>query len=372
MRKKKFWLFLVLATGVWGLFLAMPQPASAKATQAVTWYQQWRRTYVGGKTQKYVRANDGQGATTAYSEGQGYGMLAAVLAAKQGANTHAIFNQFYRYYRAHRVSSKVPLMAWRQTMRQGKLTSVGSEKNSATDGDLDIAYALILADKRWGSRQTNYRQAAKSLLAAIYKREINPTTKLPLMGNWATSAYDQSKVRTSDLVPGYFKVFAKFTKNKGWQAVATRSQKLIKKLSARHKTGLFPDFIRVTGTGLALTAVKACEIESATDNQVGYNANRVPWRLAQSYQLTKNATIKRALTKQLTFFKKRQKVLSGYTLSGRAVQSYGDAAFVAPVNVAARVLKQTSLKKRTGKQLPKTIQKKNYYSGTLQMLCALS
>ncbi|WP_252904078.1 hypothetical protein [Secundilactobacillus oryzae] len=38
-----------------------------------------KKTYVGGKTQKYVKAND----TQAYSEGQGYGMLATVLAAKK-------------------------------------------------------------------------------------------------------------------------------------------------------------------------------------------------------------------------------------------------------------------------------------------------
>ncbi|MCF7522424.1 glycosyl hydrolase family 8 [Levilactobacillus brevis] len=57
----------------------------------------------------------------------------------------------YKYYRAHRISSSLPLMQWKQTKRAGKMTSVGSEKNSATDGDLDIAYALILADKKWGA-----------------------------------------------------------------------------------------------------------------------------------------------------------------------------------------------------------------------------
>lgn len=133
---------------VWGLTSVQPVTAQAKSSQAVTQYKQWQKAYLGGKTQKYVKSNNGQGATTALSEGQGYGMLATVLAAKKGANTHATFNQLYKYYRAHRVSSKVPLMQWQQTKRSGKMTSTGSQKNSATDGDLDIAYALILADKK--------------------------------------------------------------------------------------------------------------------------------------------------------------------------------------------------------------------------------
>ena len=39
----------------------------------------------------------------------------------------------YKYYRAHRVSSKVPLMKANQAYN-GKMTSVGQQKNSATDG----------------------------------------------------------------------------------------------------------------------------------------------------------------------------------------------------------------------------------------------
>ena len=361
-------MFLGLA---WGLTLAPSTPAQAKTSQSVTWYRQWQKAYVGGKSQKYVRINDGQGTTRTVSESQGYGMLAAVLAAKKGAKTHATFNQFYRYYRAHRISKANPLMCWQQLKRNGKLTSVGSERNSATDGDLDIAYALILADRKWGSHKTNYRQAAKKLIKAIKAHEINPTTKLPLMGNWATNSYDRSKLRTGDLMTGYFKTFAKFTGDKSWNTVAQRSQKAVKKLSARHKTGLFPDFIRVTGKTLKLKAVHPGEIESANDNQYAYNACRVPWRLGQTYRITKDKTTKKALNKQLAFFNKRQKITAIYTLGGRAVNSYTNPAFTAPVYFGAKTLKKTSLQKRVKAQLPAKIQKKSYFGATLQVLTAL-
>ncbi|KRL93405.1 glycosyl hydrolase family 8 [Levilactobacillus hammesii] len=356
---------------VWGLTSVQPVTAQAKSSQAVTQYKQWQKAYLGGKTQKYVKSNNGQGATTVLSEGQGYGMLATVLAAKKGANTHATFNQLYKYYRAHRVSSKVPLMQWQQTKRSGKMTSTGSQKNSATDGDLDIAYALILADKKWGSKHTNYRAAAKSLLKAIQQKEINHTTYLPTMGNWATNSYDLSKLRTSDLMTGYFKTFAKYTKNATWTKVAKHSQTAVKKLSARHQTGLFPDFILATGSQIKLKAVKPYSIESGTDNQVGYNANRVPWRLAQTYKLSKDSTTKKALLKQLKFFNRKKKITAVYTLGGKAVNSYENTAFTAPVHFAAVTMKQTALKKKTAKQLPKTIEKHNYYSATLQVVTGL-
>lgn len=301
LKQKKVWLGLLGIVIVFGIGIALvnlkSQPAQAKTSQAVILYNQWKKAYVGGKSQKYVKNNNGSGATYATSEGQGYGMLATVLAAKKGANTHTTFNQMYAYYRAHRISSKDALMTWRQTSRSGKLKSVGSEKNSATDGDLDIAYSLILADKKWGSKKTNYKAAAKSLLKAIKQHEINTTTYLPKMGNWATSSYDKSKLRTSDLMTGYFKTFATYTKDATWKKVANQSQIAVKKLSARHKSGLFPDFIKVTGKSLKLSAHKAYQIESARDDQYGYNACRVPWRLAQTYKISKDSTTKNALKK---------------------------------------------------------------------------
>ncbi|MFC6274231.1 glycosyl hydrolase family 8 [Levilactobacillus tangyuanensis] len=354
-----------------GLVFGIPVPAAAKTSQSMTWYNQWKRAYVGGKAQKYVRSNNGQGPTTTLSEGQGYGMLATVLAAKKGANAHGTYNQMYRYYRSHRVSSQYPLMQWQQTMQNGKLKSTGSQRNSATDGDLDIAYSLILADKKWGSRQVNYHQAALKLLKAIKQKEINSTTKLPMMGNWATSAYDQQKLRTADLTMGYFRQFAAFSHDKSWNTVASRSQLAVKKLSARQKTGLFPDFILATGKSIKLRAVKPFSIESATDNQVGYNACRVPWRLAQTVKLTHNGVTKRALNKQLTFFNKQKRITAVYTLGGKAVNHYANTAFTAPIHVAAITMRKSSLAKKTAKQLPKKIETNNYFSATLQVVTAL-
>jgi len=76
---------VVLVSGlVLGINSLTTKPTTAEAASATTLYKQWQKVYVGGKTQKYVKSNNGQGTTTALSEGQGYGMLATVLAAKKG------------------------------------------------------------------------------------------------------------------------------------------------------------------------------------------------------------------------------------------------------------------------------------------------
>ncbi|WP_225353083.1 hypothetical protein [Secundilactobacillus paracollinoides] len=77
------------------------------------------------------------------------------------------------------------------------------------------------------------------------------------------------------------------------------------------------------------------------------------------------------MKKQLTFYNKKTKITVVYTLTGKAVNNYENTAFTAPINMAARTLKDTSLANKTKKQLPTTIEKRNYYSATLQVVTAL-
>jgi len=46
--------------------------------------------------------------------------------------------------------------------------------DSATDGDLDIAYALLLADNQWGSSgSVDYKAEALAVLSDILDKEVN-------------------------------------------------------------------------------------------------------------------------------------------------------------------------------------------------------
>ncbi|WP_234005645.1 glycosyl hydrolase family 8 [Lactobacillus sp. CBA3606] len=340
-------------------------------TRAVRQYNQWCAAYLSGSNkQQFVKTNDSKGALKTVSEAQGYGMLATILAAQQGARNQATFNRLYHYYQAHQISAKNPLMMWEQQQRNGQMNSVSTEQNSATDGDLDIAYALILADKKWGSTaKNNYRQAANQLLAAIQAHEMNPTTYLPRLGSWATGTDSANLVRTSDLMTTHFKLFATFTKATFWQHAATNSQRAIAKLSARTTTGLFPDMITISGANLTMTAVTS---NHAEDNQYAYNACRVPWRLAATYATDHDAISKQALQKMLTFFANQSQIKAVYQLDGTVVGNYQSVAFKAPIAYAAQVMRNATLTKKIGATLTNKINSNDYYATTLQVLTSLA
>lgn len=352
---------------------AQKESASGISTKRIqAQYELWEKAYLrGNQDQKFVKTNNGSKNQT-LSEAQGYGMLISVMAARQGFGSHKTFNQLTNYYLAHQISSENPLMAWRQNQKGNKMVSTKAEKTSATDGDLDIAYALILADKRWGSKgQINYQKLALNLLKGIAKYEINPTTGLPKVGDWATGK-NQNIVRTSDLMSAYFREFASYTKDGSWTKTMQNSQKTLRSLSNQHKTGLMADFVTVNGSDLVIKSVKANQVASKHDAQYAFNACRIPWRVAYDYQLNRSRISKNVVEKINRFFESQKEITAIYTLNGKQVETYENTAFSAPIAYSAEVLNNAVLKKRYKKILTSKIKNNDYYPATIQMLTLLA
>lgn len=72
-------------------------------------------------------------------------MLFTVLMAGYDANAQNYYNGLYNYYTAHPSSINPYLMSWKQNSSFQNVEG----QNSATDGDMDIAYSLLLAHKQW-------------------------------------------------------------------------------------------------------------------------------------------------------------------------------------------------------------------------------
>jgi len=381
MKRQKFqWLLsgliilVAIAIGVAIYSTYTPAHTSSVSTKIVKQrYRTWEKDYLRGNSQqKFVKTNSGTTDQT-LSEAQGYGMLITVMAAKQGFGSQKTFDQLTRYYLNHQISSQNPLMAWRQTGQGIAMVSNKAEKTSATDGDLDIAYALILADEQWGSSgKIKYNKLAKKLLKSIKKHEINSTTKLPKVGDWAINSDSSKLVRTSDLMTAYFRKFARFTGDGSWIIVAQNSQKTLRNLSNQEKTGLMSDFVTVSGSRLKTGHVKANQVASKYDNQYGFNACRIPWRVAYDYQLNRSRTSKQVLLKMNKFFMAKDKITAVYDLDGKAVESYSNEAFSAPVAYAAEVVGNRTLKNRYQKSLTSELPVQNYYPATVQMAVMLA
>ena len=121
--------------------------------------------------------------------------------------------------------------------------------SSATDGDMDIAYALLMADRQWGSDGAiNYRQAALNVMDAIMAHEVNTDTSTLTMGDWV--ARDETEyyyaMRSSDFMPGHLRAIHRASKENTWLNVLDTTFQIVDTMQAEYSpdTGLLPDFVQ--------------------------------------------------------------------------------------------------------------------------------
>ena len=312
-------------------------------------YRVWKARYLrsAGEGMRYVFCNAEHSFqprnTRSVSEGHGYGMLAAVLMAGADPEARADFDGLYRFFRAHPAGSHGDLMAWRQVASKRTTVTGAEDGESATDGDLDIACALLMADRQWGSAgAVNYRAEAAKVIAAIGRGETDPQRHTLTLGSWvdAESPY-WGGLRSSDFIPAHLKDFAAATGDARWTRIADTTYQILGNLVSRFspRTGLAPDFI-VCGKGGAYRPAPPDYLESRHDGQFFYNACRVPWRVGTDYLLSGDPRALALLAPLNAWVRQAadgdpEKINAGYRLDGGPAEQDGSAAFIGPLAVAA-------------------------------------
>lgn len=334
-------------------------------------YHSWQSHYVKSVNEgTFVNDSDEKDSQVALSESQGYGMLITMLAAKKDLATQSDFNKFVIYYQQHTISKQNRLMAWKQNKSNNNMQTLTKNNTDATDGDMDIAYALLMADQKWHSTgKYNYKKLATNIVNDLIKYNYNDENELLRVGNWAKNDEKYNNlIRTSDLIPSYFKTFYELTDDKRWQKTYLKSIRILEKLSDKNKTGLIPDFVLVTDNNVSNVAPNT--FESEDDNKYAWNANRVPLRLAFA---TSNQELKKINKKILTFFNQQNSIKAVYNLDGSSSNDYSSMAFTAPIAVAAYQQKSEfqNLSEKLRKQVYDDTLSKNYYADTLKVLAAL-
>jgi endo-1,4-beta-D-glucanase Y len=305
-----------------------------------SFYEQWRKRYVrpGCHPGEYFVWFERKGNTQCVSEGQGYGMIITVLMAGVDRSAKATYDGLYLYYKNHPANHSY-LMAW----AQGK-NCRSIDKSTATDGDMDIAYSLLLADKQWGSMgKINYRQEAQKMIASIMRYEINPHTYTILISDAIEyDSEDYYDTRSSDFMPANFKAFENATNDVRWKKVITNNYRLFNYVQETYSpdVGLVPDFIRHINK--KAKPAQANYLESPYDGYYNYNACRVPWRIATDYLLTgdkRAKTFNDRINKWIreTTQNKPDNLSAGYTLAGNDIKHrYFEAlSFIGPFAVSA-------------------------------------
>jgi endo-1,4-beta-D-glucanase Y len=167
--------------------------------------------------------------------------------------------------------------------KYGILTSSGGY-NTASDGDEDIALSLLMAYGRWN--QPSYLTAAQQIITSIWNQEVVTINGLPVL-----TADDLEKDSTTNVIvdPSYFapanyKIFAKIDPTHDWTGLASNSYTLLTQLGtsdlgSTSSDGLPPDWIAINRQTGAFVPMNTATL----DTNYGYDAERIPFRLALDY-----------------------------------------------------------------------------------------
>jgi endoglucanase len=253
---------------------------------------------------RYLAANGrvvrwDQGGDTV-SEGQAYAMLIAAATGHRGQ-----FAAAWRWEQAH-LQQPDGLFAYHW--------SKGSVINatSATDADLDTAWALVLAARRFG--QPAYRVQGQHVASAILDQESAVVAgRLELVaGPWARTA--PVAVNPSYLAPEALAALGRATDDPRWSELASDTTALVTGIAADSPSGLLPNWVDLAPDGSA----RPVGAPSGSGTAVyGLDAQRAPVWLAAGCTVGDRTVAARAWP-TLDHAAKSGAAVS-YTLTGRVV-----------------------------------------------------
>lgn len=322
------------AANVSGSGLKPANFTQAQLNAAVSnYYAYWKTNYLAPSTKvagDYKVNYNGSGTTV--SEAMGYGMLLTVYMAGADPNAKIYFDGLNRFRKRYPSNINPGLMCWKIPANESAVSD-----DCATDGDLDMAMALLLANKQWGdgsylSEATNYlNYIAASLVRGDYSLRL---------GDWNSAA---GQTRPSDFMPAHFRSFYLATGNGFWTNVESQCYLILNQLQTNYAaaTGLVPDFS--TNNGVLWKPAKANFLEGPDDGHYNYNSCRVPWRIGWAAWFYNDARARQILSRFMTWTVSHHAApinfKAGYNLDGTdsTGNNYDTACFISPTGVAAMV-----------------------------------
>jgi len=248
----------------------LAKPAGVSQQHVVAAYNHWKENYVtssGACGFRRVIFDYYPGTTRGkadrsrtVSEGIAYGML---ISAYMGDRT--LFDDLWGYYKHHRNERGV--MHWMIE----NCSVVGA--NGASDAELDVAMALIVASHQWQS--DSYVNDAKMMIRIIRQYEFDGDILKP--GD-APGFGGNNLVCPSYFSPAYYKVFKDYDPGQGafWDAAIAKSYQIIN--AAGGTSGLVPDWCTAAGQ----VSSAATQYEDQGRNFI-FDAIRTPFRAGIDY-----------------------------------------------------------------------------------------
>ncbi len=265
------------------------------------------------------------------SEGHGYGMIITALMAGYDSNAKVYFDGLYKFFDNYRSTINNELMNWNVATDERDPWT-----DSATDGDFDIAYALLLAHYQWDSDgDIDYLQESIDMINdGLKQSDMSTITKRAMLGDWDDNIYT---TRPSDWMTDHFRAYCNATGDDFWLEAADTIYSMMNEIIDNYSpnTGLMPDFV----VGETARPSDPDFLEGENDGDYYYNACRFPWRISSDYLHYGTTKSKEVLSKYLEWANGKvssgfENFTAGYELDGTALNSYDDLAFIAPLVLA--------------------------------------
>jgi endo-1,4-beta-D-glucanase Y len=355
-------------------------------TAIQTFYNTYKSKYLKqcpDKTDQYymyAEGNPSSSTDATVSEQHGYAMITMALMAGYDANAKKYYDGMYKLYSRFRSPTNNNFMSWK--IKKNGSTMSGGE-GSATDGDFDIAYSLILAHYQWGGgpegTTVTYLNEAKRMINAFKGTNgvVGSSTYRTLLGD---DFSNQLNTRSSDWMIDHMTAYKNATGDAFWTNVENEVYNCITDLTGTGKpgasTGLVADFAK--NDPAVPDAAGGGTGEDAAD-KYSWNGCRYPWRIAMGYQHYSSTKAKSAITKLLDWATGTptsgdpKNFNGGYNLNGTKLgDDAGELAFVAPITLAATVdaKYQSFLNKGWGELT--TLSGGDSYNDAIGLLCMLS
>lgn len=275
---------------------------------------------------------------TVTSEAQSYALLRAVW-----MNDREAFDRTWAWTREH-LARADGLHSWLWDPAVGRVI----DENSATDGDEDIAFALLLAARAF--QRPDYADRAREIVQAIRRSAGVRTTDgwMPSAGNWAGP---ERIINFSYFAPYAYRYFARIDPEGQWDAALRTGYRVVEEITAGIAPLLPPDFAVLTAEG----RVAGLPEGSRLSRDFSYDAIRILWRLELDCRVMQEprgcAIVDRLLDRLERLRQRDGRFLSRYAISGQPLTVDESPSFAAAFLPAytrrypevAAVLRRTTL-----------------------------
>jgi endoglucanase len=323
-------IIVIVAIGalIYGIISSQKPPVifSAKSMLSSLWGKYKDQYLEKGTVRTVDRGRDN--VTT--SEGESYTMLRAVW-----MDDHPTFDASWTWVQQN-LQKQGHLFSWLFGRHSDGTFGILTEQrgqNTASDADTDIALSLCFAYARW--RDPKYLESAKQVITDIWNNDVVQIGGRPYM-----SANNIEKNFSGDVVinPSYFapyayRIFAEVDPSHNWMGLTDSSYSVLSEsmrsnLGRESSAQIPPDWVGLDRNTGQIRAPKVAGL----DTSFGFDAMRVPWRIALDWQWNRDPRAK-ALLDSMKFlddeWSRTGKLASIYkhdgtaTLGGEAPSVYG-------------------------------------------------